>query len=342
MPRSQPRPNPISWRNPLATAVGFDDAESAGVATSDKANPLEAKLTAARPSTTALIVHWGNPEPTVRLVHDLGELAGIDEVVVVANDLRTCPLELANSATWIVPPRNLGFAGGFDYGFRSRPGSDFYLLLNNDVEIDEACIDECRHVLGDPSIGVVAPVLVNSDGIQSAVGRMSVPLFKGTTLNYPSSDRTCDAEWVTGAVMFIRARCYEQVGFNLGYFLIWEDVDFCFRARNKGWRVAVASRAWAWHRGGATIPMVGGHYYSMRNRIWFSRRWGTRLQASLVWLWLAAVLTPKILLGDSLKRRGFKRSLLALHALVDGLKSLPGEDIVPIGEPYPAIWSSWR
>ncbi len=333
--RSQPRPQPLVRSSPPPAA------RRNGVASAE-ATTAETTPASERPFTTAMIVHWGSPDPTVRLVRDLGELTGIDEVVVVANDLRMRPQELADAATWIVPPRNLGFAGGFDYGCRSRPGADCYLLLNNDVEIDEECIAECQHLLGDPSIGIVAPILVDSGGFQSAVGRMSVPLFKGTLRNYPSSDRVCDAEWVTGAVMFIGAHCHEQVGFNKGYFLYWEDADFCFRARNKGWRVVVASRAQAWHRGGATVPTIGSFYYTMRNRIWFSRRWGTRLQASLVWFWTATVLAPKIFLGDCIKRRGLKRTLMALHALVDGIKNMPGEDTTPIGEPYPARWDEWR
>ena len=333
--RSQPRPQPHMQRNPLPAARrdGVEPKET---------KAAETKGVSRHPFTTAIIVHWGSPAPTVRLVRDLGSLVGIDEVVVVANDLRARPRDLADSVSWFVPPRNLGFAGGFDYGCRSRPGAEFYLLLNNDIVIDEGCIAECQHVLRDPSIGVVAPVLVNSDGLQSAVGRISVPLFKATTLNHPSAERACDAEWVTGAVMFIRALCHEQVGFNLSYFLIWEDADFCFRVRDKGWRVVIASRAQAWHRGGATILSSSSFYYAARNRIWFSRRWGTPRQAYLVWLWIAAVLTPRIFLVDIIKHRGTLATLSALHGLRDALKKLPIEGAVPVEEPYPARWSTWN
>src|SRR2546422_5281459 len=187
-----------------------------------------------QPLTTAVIVHWGDLPPTVSLVQRLFDRTGIDAVVVVANDLQPRPPDLAESASWLVPPRNLGFAGGFDHGYRARPGADCYLLLNNDVDLDDACIAECRHVLMDPTIGGVAPLLVNSRGLQSGVGRLKRPLFVGDARNYPVSEPVCDAEWVTGAVMFIRASCYEDTGFNLSYFLLWEDVDFCFRVRKKG------------------------------------------------------------------------------------------------------------
>jgi GT2 family glycosyltransferase len=295
---------------------------------------------AVRPLTTAVIVHWGDLPPTVSLVRRLCDRAGIDAVVVVANDRQSRPPDLVESASWLVPPRNLGFAGGFDYGYRGRPGADCYLLLNNDVDIDDACITECQRVLMDPTIGVVAPVLVNSGGLQSGVGRLKRPLFVGDARNYPDSERVCDAEWVTGAVMFIRASCYEEAGFNLSYFLRWEDTDFCYRVRDKGWRVAIASRAQGWHQGGATLPVAGASasYYEARNRIWFSRRWGTPAQACLVWLWVAAMITPRIFLVDCLKRRSLNHTRSILHALADGVMTLPSDNATLPDEPRPARW----
>jgi N-acetylglucosaminyl-diphospho-decaprenol L-rhamnosyltransferase len=294
--------------------------------------------------TTAVIVHWGTLRQTVTLARELCDRIGIDEVLVVSNDLQPRPPDLARAAHWLIPSRNLGFAGGFEHAYRVRPGADCYLLLNSDVHLDEACIAECQQVLSDPTVGVVAPVLVNSAGLQSGVGRLSRPLFVGHLLNYPTSERVCDAEWVTGAVMFIRASCYEHVGFNLSYFLIWEDVDFCYRVRANGWRVAIASRALAWHQGGAnraTLPAAVGAYYGARNRIWFSRRWGSRSEACLVWLWVAAIITPRTFLADCVKRRSFDRTRSALHALADSLIALPSSTAQLPCEPRPARWIPW-
>ncbi len=302
---------------------------------------LEEESTATRLSTAAVIIHWGETGPTARLVAELSRLESIDQVIVVANDLTSCPEEIVQLARWIVPPRNLGFAGGFDLGQRAVQEADCYLLLNNDIQIDDKCVAECQAALADPSIGIVAPVLVNAAGLQSAVGKMSRPLHNGTVLNRPSTARICDAEWVTGALMFIRASCYEQVRFDLSYFLCWEDADLCFRFRRSGWRVVIASRAQAWHEGCATIPSVGASYFSLRNRIWFTRRWGTRPEAWLVWLWGSAVLTTRVFAVDCLKRRNLDRTRSACHALVDGLKRLPSERAVPQAEPRPAAWGLW-
>lgn len=296
---------------------------------------------APRPRTAAVIIHWGDTSPTARLVRELSCLDGVERVVVVANDAQRCPEEIARLARWVVPPRNLGFAGGFDLGRRSAQGVDCYLLLNNDIRIDDECVAECHAALADPSIGIVAPVLVNAAGLQSAVGRMSRPLHKSTTLNRPGTAPICDAEWVTGALMFIRASSYDEVRFDLSYFLGWEDADLCFRFRRRGWRVVIASRAQACHQGGATIPRASSGYYSLRNRIWFVRRWGTRPEAWLVWLWGLTALTPRVLAADLLKRRNLDRTRSACHALVDSLSRLPGEQVVSEAEPRPAAWAPW-
>jgi GT2 family glycosyltransferase len=293
---------------------------------------------AVRPLTTAVIVHWGELPPTVRLVQRISGRVGIDAVLVVANDLQSRPPDLVASATWLVPLRNLGFAGGFEYAYTCRPGADCYLLLNSDVDLDDACIAECQDVLVDPTVGVVAPLLVNSAGLQSGVGRLKRPLFKSDAHNYPSSDRVCDAEWVTGAIMFIRSICYRDTRFDVSYFLGWEDIDFCYRVRDKGWRVVIASRARAWHQGGASFRTGIASYYYARNRVWFSRRWGTPAHACLVWLWIAAMITPRLFVSDCLKRRSFDDTRSTLHALADGMISLPASNVILPDEPRPARW----
>lgn len=329
------RPDPIDGRNPRPR-----DTNTVGIFT--EAAPLDTTARDARKMTTALIVHWGNSEPTVRLARELELMHGIDEVVVVANDLQERPVELTATTFWIVPERNLGFAGGFDFGRRIRPDADFYLLLNNDLEIGEECVTECLRVLEDSSIGIVAPVLVGPKGLMSAVGRVSGPLFRVNNLNYPGPGRACDADWVSGAMMFVRAACHDQVGLDLSYFLGYEDVDVCFRARRAGWRVVIASRAQARHQGGATIPSAASVYYFGRNRIWLTRRWRPPLQACLVWMWMALVLTPRMVVHCVARHGDTGRIVSALHALVDGLRRLPSGDAVPAHEPYPEKWSAWN
>ena len=139
--------------------------------------------------------------------------------------------------------------------------------------------------------------------------------------------------------MFIRASCYEDTGFNLSYFLLWEDVDFCFRVRKKGWRVTIASRARAWHQGGGrTWGKAIPTYFWARNRIWFCRRWGNPVQACLVWLWIATMIIPRIFLIDCFKHRSLDRTRSILYALAHGVMQLPLANAPLLDEPRPARW----
>jgi GT2 family glycosyltransferase len=115
-------------------------------------------------------------------------------VLAVSNHRQPRPPDLAEEASGLIPSSNLGFVGGFEHAFRVRPGADCYGLLNSDVHLDDACTAECQQVLADPTVDVVATVLVNSDDLQSGVGRLSRPLFVVYPRNYPTSERVGEAE----------------------------------------------------------------------------------------------------------------------------------------------------
>src|SRR5664280_2886824 len=96
------------------------------------------------------------------------------------------------------------------------------------------------------------------------------------------------------------------------------------------------------HQGGATIPKYGNYYHFIRNRIWFAREWGTRTESIAVCMRLVLTAAPRVLIADCLKRRGFTRTRSIFHALIDGLREMPGSRVVSIDEPRPAQWGRWQ
>ncbi|MCK9876459.1 glycosyltransferase family 2 protein [Frankia sp. Ag45/Mut15] len=289
--------------------------------------------------TVAVIVHWGPSAPTVDVAERLEACPSIAQVVVVANDQSARPPDLPAASAWLIPPRNLGFGAGFAFACRDHPGAEAFLLVNNDIRIDEATITACLHLLRGTNIGVVAPTLVNGDGLQSGAARLS-PVLVAPRARRPPQDRPCEADWVTGAVMFIKMDVLRRIPFDGRYFLGFEDVDFCYRVRDAGWSV-VLSPARAWHTGSTTISRGGWGYYVVRNRLWFTRLRGWRLRTTLVAATAATVVLPRSLLLDLARGRGFATSALVRHGLLDGLGPIP-----PLGEPHAdepraARWTAW-
>lgn len=289
--------------------------------------------------TTAVIIHWGPAAPTLRLVAELAAIRAVTEIVIIANDLQPRPADLLYQAIWLVPPRNLGFGGGFRHACDSHPAADCYLLLNNDVRISATTVDECLELLGLDDVGIVGPTLVNASGIHP--GNDGLSLVNGTRKRrrFPTGDAD-DVRWVTGAAMFIKAECHLRAPMPMRYFLVYEDVDICYRARAAGWRV-VASPSIAWHTGGTTIPSLGYTYYTTRNRIWFTRGYHGRRRAALVIAWMALAMLPRILFSGLLRGEGDARAWFALRGVVDGMRRLPDEDLVGYDEPRAAQWGSW-
>src|SRR5204862_7059685 len=85
--------------------------------------------------------------------------------------------------------------------------------------------------------------------------------------------RTVDA--VSGCAMLVKRPVFEQTGFlDEDYFFGFEDIDFCLRARAKGFLSAVSGGAFVEHEGQATIGRGSGRriYFATRNHLRLARR----------------------------------------------------------------------
>ncbi len=164
-------------------------------------------------------------------------------------------------------PRNSGFAGGVNAGVRAacrqrsdgRPdaaatvGPEWILLLNPDVTVPPGFLDQLQGTLEvwsrrRPRAGIIGLGLRNRDGSpQPSCGRD--PTLWGTVrgLLRPRHRRKClplpmdreqPVDWATGGCLLVRRECFEQLhGLDEAFFLYYEDVDFCRRARLAGWEV---------------------------------------------------------------------------------------------------------
>jgi N-acetylglucosaminyl-diphospho-decaprenol L-rhamnosyltransferase len=175
---------------------------------------------------------------------------------------------------------NRGYVGGMNAGIRSALASKprFVLLLTHDVRIDADAVQRLCALMHDHRrVAVMGPILSGSDGPYSAGFirdrgvrmRHRVP-FDGM----PGPVWPCVA--IDGSAMFWRASALAEMGgFDERFFMYFEDVDICMRARRSGWAVAVASAAFA------TSAPGGGHrrsahaYLRARNGLAYARTFGT-------------------------------------------------------------------
>jgi GT2 family glycosyltransferase len=211
----------------------------------------------ATPALSVVIVNYRQWRNTARLVQQLLESAavrsGAAEIVIVDNNspyhsLRK-QLRRAPGVSLRCLRQNRGFGRGANEGCRLSRG-DWFLLLNPDVTVlagflDRALANLAQTQLNETSSGIIGVQLRDPNGRrQASVG--VAPTLLGTLLGLlrPRAERKCRAwpagirtkvAWVTGCGMMIRRDCFQQLGgFDPDYFLYYEDVDLCRRARAIG------------------------------------------------------------------------------------------------------------
>lgn len=187
---------------------------------------------------------------------------------------------------------NRGFAAACNQGAH-RSAADFILFLNPDTTLLPGCLDHALSVLCRPDskeVGICGVQLLDTRGEPARTcmrfpspGRFLARLMGLTRLapeRFPAygmadwkHDETREVDAVLGAVFLVRRGVYEALGgFDERYFLYFEEVDFCKRARFEGWRTLYYSGAQAFHQGGPSWERADAVrlYHSARSRIIYS------------------------------------------------------------------------
>jgi len=121
----------------------------------------------------------------------------------------------------------------------------------------------------------------------------------------PFSDQAHPCDWVSGAAMMLRREVFEQVGrMDEGFFLYFEEVDYCHRAKDKGWQVWLEPRSNVIHLEGAatgirTARKRRGQYWYDSRRRYFIKHLGVIqwLLADFLWAMGRLILLARKALG---------------------------------------------
>ena len=180
---------------------------------------------------------------------------------------------------------NLGFAAGTNLAARHASSGHHLLLLNPDAALRRGALRLLLELLASrPRAAAVGPALVYADGrpqdsafrfpglAQVGLDLFPVPRLAGSRLN--GRQRSCSPiviDHPLGACMLIRRRAWDEVGpLDEGYFMYVEEVDWCRRARQRGWEV--------WHHPGAVVQHRSAAATSQRADAMFAQLWRSRLR----------------------------------------------------------------
>ncbi|MGK9451004.1 glycosyltransferase family 2 protein [Acidithiobacillus caldus] len=177
--------------------------------------------------------------------------------------------------------RNLGYSGGCNVGIRRalEEDADYVWLLNNDTIVDPNALSAMvRTAEADTRVGAVGSVLYyldNPERIQ-AWGGGRVFFWTGRSRHILNPVHGAGPHYLTGTSILLRRHALDDTGLldEKTFFMYWEDVDFSFRLRKAGWRLAVADKSIVLHREHAATgkhsPLLD-YYYSESAALFFRR-----------------------------------------------------------------------
>lgn len=183
------------------------------------------------------------------------------EILVIDNASSDGSIELVREKFPTVKlfpnPRNVGYAAAINQAFRGSK-AEYLLVLNPDVVVAQGAVDSLLdHMRSHPRVGIAGSKLLNPDGsLQYSCRRfytLKTLLYRRTFLGKIFSkdpvvsehlmadwDHSTprEVDWVLGACMMVRRSAVEEVGpADERFFLYFEDVDWCYRMKSRGWEV---------------------------------------------------------------------------------------------------------
>jgi GT2 family glycosyltransferase len=203
-------------------------------------------------------------------------------------------------ASLVVAPKNGGFAAGNNAGIApalaSAEAPDFVWLLNPDTVVRPGALGELLDFLAEhPEIGLAGSRLEHPDGtpqgstyrfptvVREFIGGARVGAL-GKLLDRPGPgpdyvwpvvpDQPCPVDWAAGASLMVRRSVFDAVGLlDDGYFMYFEEVDFCQRALRAGWPCWYVPASRVVHLVGQSSGVTkAGAERKRRPRYWFEAR----------------------------------------------------------------------
>ena len=239
-----------------------------------------------------IIVSWNVRE---LLAACLASLPRGPQVIVVDNASSDGSADMVRGhypeALLVANAENRGFTGGNNDGLK-RSAGDFVLFLNPDTVVDEEALPLLlEYAAAHPAVGVVGPQLRYGDGsLQSSRRRfptLVTALFESTPVawHWPparnpwarryrmedqSADRIQEVDWLVGAALLTRREVLEQIGgFDEGYFMYSEELDWQRRVKQAGWKVVYLPDAIITHFEGSSSAQAPAarHLHFNRSKV---------------------------------------------------------------------------
>lgn len=237
--------------------------------------------------TAVVILNWNGKNFLEQFLPVLIRQTRDEARIVVADNASTdgsvgLIREQFPSVDVIIHPENAGFASGYNQALR-QVDATYYVLLNSDIEVTEGWLKPMIDMMeSDPMIGACQPKIMSyyekekfeyAGAAGGYIDKYGYPFCRGRIFNSIEVDRgqyndETEIFWATGACMVVRADLFHSLGgLDDDFFAHMEEIDFCWRLNNAGYKVMYCPASTVFHIGGGTLPKISWKktYLNFRN-----------------------------------------------------------------------------
>ena len=180
---------------------------------------------------------------------------------------------------------NYGFAKGYNVALK-QVEADYFVLLNSDVEVTPNWISPCiQRMEEDHHIAAIQPKILSFERKEyfeyagaagGFIDKYGYPFCRGRFLNVVEKDEGQYNEaspifWASGACMFVRADAFNEAnGFDDHFWAHMEEIDLCWRLKNRAYSIWYEPKSTVYHLGGGTLAYDSPKkiYLNFRNNLW--------------------------------------------------------------------------
>lgn len=245
-----------------------------------------------------ILVTWNGKKQTLECLESLRSLKTPHDVQIIVVDngssdgTHEAVTSKFRSVVVLSLSSNLGFTGGNNVGIKQAlgDGAEYVWLLNNDTQIDRNALS-LIDAFDDNEVGIAGSKIYFAPGYEyhkekySMSERGKVLWYAGGIIDWKNMycfhrgvdqvdhgqyDRTEETPFVTGCSMMVKKEVFEKIGLlDEKFFAYLEDLDFCLRAKQMGYKLLYVPQSIIWHNnaGSSAVGSQLHQFYMTRNRL---------------------------------------------------------------------------
>ncbi len=193
-----------------------------------------------------IIVNFNGYRDTINCINSLKRMSySTYKIIVVDNDSTDISIEVLSRIDDIIlikNKKNLGYAGGNNIGIRYALDKkcDYILILNNDTLVEKDFLEILiSNAKNSANFGVGGcKILDSANEIWFAGGKILRKLGTMKIYTAPRISNTSEVSFLTGCCLLVNKEVFDKIGlFDERYFMYFEDVQFCLRTQQNGFKL---------------------------------------------------------------------------------------------------------